>query len=273
MTGDPRARRRELHRRARDQADQHGRARRPRRARARAARRLGLRRDVPRAREALQEARRRRPAARARARRPRRDPRARRRSRQAAELYRQALELAPGDFTVLSALVDFHADMRHWRRGGRRRSSGSSTPTPRRRADRLARADAPGRRSTPTARWIAHARDRGAARRDPDRAGAPGRVLPARAAVLPRRALRRGARRDRSRDRARDRAGPAALAPRRSRATTTTRAASSTPPATRAPPRRSTAARSSTTRATRRRRSCSRAAPPTPAISARPRRC
>jgi len=33
---------------------------------------------------------------------------------QAAELYRQALELAPGDFTVLSALVDFHSDMRHW---------------------------------------------------------------------------------------------------------------------------------------------------------------
>jgi tetratricopeptide (TPR) repeat protein len=34
---------------------------------------------------------------------------------QAAGLYRQALELAPGDFTVLSALVEFHADMRHWR--------------------------------------------------------------------------------------------------------------------------------------------------------------
>lgn len=33
---------------------------------------------------------------------------------QAAELYLQALELAPADFTVLSALVDFHADMRHW---------------------------------------------------------------------------------------------------------------------------------------------------------------
>ncbi len=33
---------------------------------------------------------------------------------QAAELYRLALELAPDDFTVLSALVDFHADMRHW---------------------------------------------------------------------------------------------------------------------------------------------------------------
>jgi tetratricopeptide (TPR) repeat protein len=33
---------------------------------------------------------------------------------QAAQLYRQALELAPGDFTVLSALVTFHADMRHW---------------------------------------------------------------------------------------------------------------------------------------------------------------
>ena len=81
MTGDPRARRRELHRRARDQADQHRRARRSRRARARAARRLGLRRDLPRAREALPEARRRRPAARARPRRPRRDRRARRRSR------------------------------------------------------------------------------------------------------------------------------------------------------------------------------------------------
>ncbi|HEU4732115.1 MAG TPA: tetratricopeptide repeat protein, partial [Kofleriaceae bacterium] len=33
---------------------------------------------------------------------------------QAAQLYRQALELAPGDLTVLSALVTFHADMRHW---------------------------------------------------------------------------------------------------------------------------------------------------------------
>jgi len=33
---------------------------------------------------------------------------------QAAQLYRQALELAPGDFTVLSALVTFHAELRHW---------------------------------------------------------------------------------------------------------------------------------------------------------------
>jgi tetratricopeptide (TPR) repeat protein len=32
----------------------------------------------------------------------------------AALLYQQALELAPTDFTILSALVDFHADMRHW---------------------------------------------------------------------------------------------------------------------------------------------------------------
>lgn len=32
----------------------------------------------------------------------------------AATLYRQALILAPTDFTVLSALVKFHADMRHW---------------------------------------------------------------------------------------------------------------------------------------------------------------
>ncbi|HEY0253664.1 MAG TPA: tetratricopeptide repeat protein, partial [Kofleriaceae bacterium] len=32
----------------------------------------------------------------------------------AAVLYRQALALAPTDFTVLSALVEFHADMRHW---------------------------------------------------------------------------------------------------------------------------------------------------------------
>ncbi|HEY4176067.1 MAG TPA: tetratricopeptide repeat protein [Kofleriaceae bacterium] len=32
----------------------------------------------------------------------------------AAALYRIALDLAPGDFTVLSALVDFHADVRHW---------------------------------------------------------------------------------------------------------------------------------------------------------------
>ena len=33
---------------------------------------------------------------------------------QAAELYREAVELAPSDFTVLSALVEFHADVRHW---------------------------------------------------------------------------------------------------------------------------------------------------------------
>lgn len=33
---------------------------------------------------------------------------------QAAELYRQALELSPGDLGVLSALVDFHCDMRNW---------------------------------------------------------------------------------------------------------------------------------------------------------------
>jgi tetratricopeptide (TPR) repeat protein len=33
---------------------------------------------------------------------------------EAAQLYHQALELAPGDFTVLSALVQFHADMRRW---------------------------------------------------------------------------------------------------------------------------------------------------------------
>ena len=33
---------------------------------------------------------------------------------QAAELYRQALELSPGDLGVLSALVDFHVDMRSW---------------------------------------------------------------------------------------------------------------------------------------------------------------
>jgi tetratricopeptide (TPR) repeat protein len=32
----------------------------------------------------------------------------------AAEHYREALELAPTDFTILSALVQFHADMRHW---------------------------------------------------------------------------------------------------------------------------------------------------------------
>ncbi|CAN5912126.1 hypothetical protein BH11MYX2_BH11MYX2_01120 [soil metagenome] len=32
----------------------------------------------------------------------------------AAALYRIALDLAPGDFTVLSAVVDFHADVRHW---------------------------------------------------------------------------------------------------------------------------------------------------------------
>ncbi|HEX4417707.1 MAG TPA: tetratricopeptide repeat protein [Kofleriaceae bacterium] len=33
---------------------------------------------------------------------------------QAAELYRLALELGPGDFTVLAALITFHTDMRHW---------------------------------------------------------------------------------------------------------------------------------------------------------------
>jgi tetratricopeptide (TPR) repeat protein len=33
---------------------------------------------------------------------------------QAAQLYQQASELAPADFTVLSALVQFHTDMRHW---------------------------------------------------------------------------------------------------------------------------------------------------------------
>ncbi len=32
----------------------------------------------------------------------------------AATLYQQALELAPTDLTVLSALVGFHSDMRHW---------------------------------------------------------------------------------------------------------------------------------------------------------------
>jgi golgin subfamily B member 1 len=32
----------------------------------------------------------------------------------AAEHYREALELAPTDFTILTALVEFHADMRHW---------------------------------------------------------------------------------------------------------------------------------------------------------------
>jgi len=32
----------------------------------------------------------------------------------AADLYREALELAPGDFTILSAVVQFRADMRHW---------------------------------------------------------------------------------------------------------------------------------------------------------------
>jgi cellulose synthase operon protein C len=33
---------------------------------------------------------------------------------QAAELYRQGHALAPGDLAVLSAVVDFHADMRNW---------------------------------------------------------------------------------------------------------------------------------------------------------------
>jgi tetratricopeptide (TPR) repeat protein len=33
----------------------------------------------------------------------------------AAGLYHQALELAPTDFTILAALVEFHTDMRHWR--------------------------------------------------------------------------------------------------------------------------------------------------------------
>ena len=33
----------------------------------------------------------------------------------AASLYHQALDLAPTDLTILTALVEFHADMRHWR--------------------------------------------------------------------------------------------------------------------------------------------------------------
>jgi tetratricopeptide (TPR) repeat protein len=33
---------------------------------------------------------------------------------EAAQLYHQALELAPGDFAVLSALVEFHTGMRRW---------------------------------------------------------------------------------------------------------------------------------------------------------------
>ena len=55
----------------------------------------------------------------------------------AADLYRQALELAPGDFTILSAIVDFHADMRHWSEAvaAIERFVASSTATP---EDRLA---------------------------------------------------------------------------------------------------------------------------------------
>jgi tetratricopeptide (TPR) repeat protein len=55
---------------------------------------------------------------------------------QAAELYRQALGLAPGDITVLSALVDFHTDMRHWRQAvaAIEQFVGSSAASP---ADRL----------------------------------------------------------------------------------------------------------------------------------------
>ncbi|HEY5924239.1 MAG TPA: hypothetical protein VIV11_21325 [Kofleriaceae bacterium] len=34
----------------------------------------------------------------------------------AASLYHQSLELAPTDFTILSALVEFHVDMRHWKK-------------------------------------------------------------------------------------------------------------------------------------------------------------
>lgn len=34
----------------------------------------------------------------------------------AASLYRQALDLAPADFTVLSAVIDFHVSMRQWTR-------------------------------------------------------------------------------------------------------------------------------------------------------------
>ena len=56
---------------------------------------------------------------------------------QAAELYREAVELAPADFTVLSSLVDFHADMRHWTQAvtaiERFVNTGSASP-----ADRLA---------------------------------------------------------------------------------------------------------------------------------------
>ena len=55
----------------------------------------------------------------------------------AATLYKEALDLAPGDFTILSALVDFHADQRHWPEAvaAIEKFVGSSTATP---DDRLA---------------------------------------------------------------------------------------------------------------------------------------
>jgi len=55
----------------------------------------------------------------------------------AATLYKEALDLAPGDFTILSALVDFHADMRHWGEAvaAIERFVGSNAATP---EDRLA---------------------------------------------------------------------------------------------------------------------------------------
>ncbi len=55
----------------------------------------------------------------------------------AADLYKQALDLAPGDFTILSAIVDFHADQRHWSEAvvAIERFIGASTASP---EDRLA---------------------------------------------------------------------------------------------------------------------------------------
>ena len=175
------------------------------------------------------QARRRRPAARARPRRAGGDRRARRRSRQAAERCTPRRSSSrPTTSRSLSALVDLHADMRHWRHAVDAIEQFVDADAAVAADDRVA---ALMRQAEIHAdgEMDPHARDHACcARCIQHRADAPGGVLPARAAALPARPLRRGARRDRSRDRARDRARAAAVAPRRSRATTTTRAASST---------------------------------------------
>ncbi len=188
---------------------------------------------------------------------------------QAAALYRQAALLAPADLVVLSALVDFHADMRHWdeavaaiERFGQ--GPGASE------ADRIAalmrqaaihadceleplRAIAVLHRvleldPTHQDAYYLLAQQHFLVARYAEARAAIDRVIEL--ATSPVRSSR----------------------PRRSPATTTTRAGSSTP---RASSRRDAAVPARQRLrppATRRRRSCSRAAPPTAATSATPRR-